>query len=343
MKKCPECNELNDDSAQYCENCGYPILKDEKNSKDMMESENQNNANDYAIDNDSIDQVEIANNSKKRISTPVLFGCIAGVVFLCIVAIFIYMTSDLRKYQVANRYAKDAEYEKALELYTELEDYKDSKEKYVEVEHEYMVSTDDIPPTIENIPEEIRIKIGDSFNAEEWLSASNVTVADNVTQDIKYEVEAQGVDTSATGDYTISVKAVDEAGNNAVEEIPVTVYREYTQEEIAASANSAYEDGIPGLERIEYDKDLQTVWVFVVQEGMTEAAMMARMNASVKDSWNELTDSLDTACKSIYYQLLADGYTDISKVSMVLLNDVNTDNVLYTTVNGTKFFDVTDD
>lgn len=194
MKKCPECNTLNDAAAQSCTNCGYPFSEDEQGDKDVAEILNQNNVNER-VDN-SMARVEITHDTKKRISKKIIFGCIAGVALLCVIGIFIYMTSDLRKYQVANRYSKNKKYEKALDLYTELGDYKDSKEKYVEVEHAYMVSTDDIPPTIENVPEEVRIKMGDSFNAEEWLTESDITATDDVTQNIKCGVETQDVNTS---------------------------------------------------------------------------------------------------------------------------------------------------
>ena len=96
------------------------------------------------------------------------------------------------------------------------------------------------------------------------------------------------------------------------------------------------------MQRIEYDKEAKTVWVFVSFDGMSEVAIGAKINASLKSQWDSLGDELDNVSGTIYYHLIAEGYTDINSVCVTLLNEKNIDKMLYTAINGTEFFDVTD-
>ncbi len=103
---------------------------------------------------------------------------------------------------------------------------------------------------------------------------------------------------------------------------------------------SAFTKEIPGLERIEYTKP--EVWIYVSQEGIVEAALNAMVSSAVKASWDEMTGTLDDACKHVYQYLHIDGYEDIDNVYIALLNDRDKTKILYLTANGIKRVDVTE-
>lgn len=65
-------------------------------------------------------------------------------------------------------------------------------------------------------------------------------------------------------------------------------------------------------------------------------------NTAVKNKWDQLTGTMDEASERMYNQLKLDGYTKIKSVSIMVLNDLDEDNLLYANVNGTKIVDVTD-
>lgn len=53
-------------------------------------------------------------------------------------------------------------------------------------------------------------------------------------------------------------------------------------------------------------------------------------------------EAIDRASQRMYVQVQSDGYKKIKSVCIMLLNDINTDNVLYATSNGNTVMDITD-
>lgn len=78
-----------------------------------------------------------------------------------------------------------------------------------------------------------------------------------------------------------------------------------------------------------YDNWIQTIYVHVVHDGLAEASVAATYSTSLKTSWNEAMEAIDRASQRMYVQVQSDGYKKIKSVCIMLLNDINTDNVLY--------------
>ena len=66
--------------------------------------------------------------------------------------------------------------------------------------------------------------------------------------------------------------------------------------------------------------------------------LAASGNEECLESWQELIDSQKSFCKSIYELVVAMNLPDVS-VSVNILNDTNTENVLLTTLNGVVLYD----
>lgn len=348
MRKCPECGNLVEESLKECNICGYPFdgteelvesNDDDYNEKDieisMEKACKKEEEKERVVNEENGDEVKKTFSKKKL----VLFGTIIGIAILGFV---IYKTSDLGHYNSAQSAYKNKRYAEAMEEFKSLEKYKDSEKMYKKAKHMVAVSKDDVAPDLENIQNSIEIIMGEEFDGVNWCKENGVTVFDNVTQDIKYSVDDSKVNTSQAGTYDFVLSAEDEAGNKQEKIIKVLVKRIYTQEEISDAVKSTYTKEIPGLQRIEYDKEAKTVWVFVSFDGMSEVAIGAKINASLKSQWDSLGDELDNVSGTIYYHLIAEGYTDINSVCVTLLNEKNIDKMLYTAINGTEFFDVTD-
>lgn len=268
---------------------------------------------------------------------------ISAVLVVCIVAIAIYFSSDLHKYQVASKAFKQKDYKEAMEIYKGLEDYKDSQKRYEESKHQYAVSKDTTPPVIENIPEPLEVKLGEYFDAEGWIDSSGTVATDNVSKDVELEIDVDEVNIDQEGSYEVVLKAMDEAGNSTKETVTINIWEEYTQEEIEKSVSSIYVDGhIPNAEKIEYNKDDQSVLIYLSYDGLALSSVMTSMDYRLEAAWNDLIDTLQNVCSQMQTQLILDGYDKIESVSIILKNDANDDNVLAWIYNGTVIYDCTE-
>lgn len=268
---------------------------------------------------------------------------ISVVLIVGIIAITIYLSSDLHKYQVASKAFKGKDYKEAMEIYKVLDNYKDSEKRYEESKHQYAVSKDTTPPVIENIPGPLEVKLGEYFDAEGWIDSYGTVATDNVSKDIELEIDADEVNIDQEGSYEVVLKAMDEAGNSTRETATVNIWKEYTQEEIEKSVGSIYADGhIPHSDKIEYNKDDQSVLVYLSYDGMAVSAAMTSMDYELKEEWNNLIEAFQNLCSEIQSKLLLDGYDKIENVSVILKNDTNEDNVLAWVYNGVVIYDCTE-
>lgn len=262
------------------------------------------------------------------------------IVLIVLLGTCIYISSDYRKYNSAKEYYEKENYSEAAKRFKKLEDYKDSKELYLKAEHQDAVMKDKVPPVISMDSKSIVLKQGEGFNVSEWVKDNNVTAYDDVSDTLVLDIDTSELQFTKAGEYKVTVNAEDEAGNKQSEEVAVTIKRVYTREELEKAVKSTYNVDIPGLDRIEYSE--LTVWIYLVHDGMAESGMAAKLDANVKNEWNELMKELDNVSKKVYSHLLSEGYSDIKSVNVVLLNDLNKSKMLYFTVNGTKSMDATD-
>ena len=87
-----------------------------------------------------------------------------------------------------------------------------------------------------------------------------------------------------------------------------------------------------------YDDVSDTYVISIVQNGLT-ASMLAVQNGTIERSeWDSMLDAMCESCNNVYKQVQE--MDKGANVSYFLLNDVNTDNVLVTILNGVVIADV---
>ena len=121
--KCPECGKMVSDSAEKCIGCGFPL-----SPKEVVGMMNQDVEQQLQQRTKKPRKEKNSKNRKKVLIT------LAIVLPLLIVAggLVFFFNSDMFKYMKAQKAQKNEDYEKAIELYGEIGDYKDSKEQFAE-------------------------------------------------------------------------------------------------------------------------------------------------------------------------------------------------------------------
>lgn len=118
-----------------------------------------------------------------------------------------------------------------------------------------MIANDKTPPKFANIPETITTMIGEPIVFNDYLKENNVTVSDEVTQNVSYTIDDSSIDFNTPGSYQLSISAMDEAGNSTTETINVTVddyptHKAFLQatnltfDQLSSSGNAYSFDGI---------------------------------------------------------------------------------------------------
>lgn len=375
---CPECGMYADEKNQSCPNCGYPFDGTEKKYEVQYCAECGEKLNDgekecpscgYSFENESLNTEEqkptndSENDKKEDTDEPVLektgkenftsfiknidlknhktIGIVLGITVLIIIFIAIgYINSDFAKYKVAQKNYANKKYELAAEQFKKLDKYKDSKDLYNKSLHLDAVQKDKTAPTI-SFPS-VKIEEGDVFDSATFVK-NRVSVSDNVSKNLTCEMISSDVDVNVAGNYTITVKATDEAGNAQSADIAILVTKRYSLENLKKSVSSVYNNGqIPNLYDMNYDEDKKTLSVYTLSDGMAEATVYAKIDSSLKESWDDMAETLKKVSITMYTQLLADGYTEVDGVALIMLNDKNTDKVLLSFYNGVKVYDATD-
>lgn len=85
----------------------------------------------------------------------------------------------------------------------------------------FFMTRDEEPPQIENLPEQIELKVGEDFEAEQLLA--NVKVIDNKSTNLGYTVQTEEVNINTPGEYYIIVQASDKVGNTSEEKVKVII------------------------------------------------------------------------------------------------------------------------
>ena len=146
--KCPECGKEISDRAGTCPNCGYPIEEtkkkeaaDETAVKEEKETKQQKNKEQAEKELSQEQKEKGTPNSKKPFPKKAVIAIAVILVIVLAAGIGYYvMTQDSRNYKSAQQLFQDEKYEEALQKFTELGDYEDSK-KMVEQCH-YELSVD---------------------------------------------------------------------------------------------------------------------------------------------------------------------------------------------------------
>ena len=121
------------------------------------------------------------------------------------------------------------------------------------------------------------------------------------------------------------------------EEEEITSLEEYSTDIVALTlqtvACQCFDDA-----SVIYDDVSDTYVISIVQNGLT-ASMLAVQNGTIERSeWDSMLDAMCESCNNVYKQVQE--MDKGANVSYFLLNDVNTDNVLVTILNGVVIADV---
>lgn len=349
QRKCPECGEMVNSNEKNCPECGYIFEIPDTVNVDQKVEENVENqevcVNDASVETNitAVETQDIptvtTDNSKRKNYKNIAISC--GVVALAVaIGSAAYMNSDYAKYKKATQSYEDKNYEVAAEQYKELKDYKDSEKMYEEASHLDAVQKDKTAPEI--YYSSVNLEEGDEFDSETFVK-DKVIAKDEVSGEVECKMVSSDVNADKAGEYIIEVSAEDEAGNVQTKEVSVNVKKKYTAKNLKESVASIFVDNkIPSLYDVEYNEDSQVLYVSIMKEGMAEASVYASIHSLVKQDWDELADTLANECSSMYNRVISDGYTDIKAVSLMLVNDQNTDKILLSFLNNTKVYDATE-
>lgn len=114
-------------------------------------------------------------------------------------------------------------YEDSMKYFNSISGYKNADVLYVEAEHKNIVSKDTTPPEFSEFPDSKEFAVGSYFNVRSWCRSEGITVTDNVTKNIQYTADKGNLNVNVPGEYTIVIRATDEAGNTTEKEVSVTV------------------------------------------------------------------------------------------------------------------------
>ncbi|MEG0904539.1 MAG: hypothetical protein RSF30_10010 [Lachnospiraceae bacterium] len=135
--KCTECGKEFSDKAEACPNCGCPITQMELTTKEA-EVEAQMEAGEVVKKEETsqTEKVPIA-TTKKKPNVKLIATAVAAVLIAGIIVFF--ATANGRKYSAAEKDFSSKGFQEALDKYSSLGDYKDSKKKVEECKYELTI------------------------------------------------------------------------------------------------------------------------------------------------------------------------------------------------------------
>ena len=216
---CPECGKEVSDKATNCPNCGYP-LEDMDFVKEEVAEEKASEVVGDDISKEDVEEKIV--KEKKPISKKVIVGIIGGLVAVSLTGYF--TTSNIRAYSKGKELYSQNKYKEAIEIFSDLSDYKDSKKLLEKSKKMYTIQTDKTNPVIEGLEagSVIEVQCGTQFNLNEYLK-DKISISDNVSMDLKeyytecdekvYDSISGKVDTCYSGEFPVKLSTKDEAEN----------------------------------------------------------------------------------------------------------------------------------
>lgn len=217
--QCPECGKEVSDKARKCPHCGYPLEDIDFEKEEVAEETPIETVGDH-ISKEVVEEKIV--KEKKAIPKKVIIGIISGVVVASLVGYF--ATSNIRAYNKGKELYSQKKYKEAIEKFSDLDDYKDSKKLLEKSKKMYAIQTDKTNPKIEGLESGsvIEVQCGTQFNLNEYLK-DKISISDDVTVDLKeyytecdekvYDSISGKVDTCYSGEFPVKLSAKDEAGN----------------------------------------------------------------------------------------------------------------------------------
>lgn len=116
--QCPECGKEISDKAGKCPNCGYPIEELKSDDREIEET----------VNNEIVEEVNVDIPKKRNSKKIIIITCIVVLAALIGGIAYYTTTADTRNYNNAKKLYEEEKYKEALEKFTSLGDYEDSKE-----------------------------------------------------------------------------------------------------------------------------------------------------------------------------------------------------------------------
>lgn len=299
--KCPECGRDVSDSAITCPNCGYPLKQNQEEEKEsVVEQAVTNESEDSEVTNSEIIQAEVVSvdipttdvkvSEKKKIDFPknkkIIIG-VGAVVAVAIIGGILFYNSDSSKYNRALKAYNNKDYVAAADGFKKVMNYKDAEKMYTTALHKEDVRNDKTAPQITIDEDSIVIDKGESFDVNEWVN-NHVNFSDSVSTDLKKDIKSD-IDTEKTGEYTIDITCVDEAGNESTKTVSAIVQMKYEDLVYLASYTMLKE----ASSAEDYGNLIRKVWYNAIfKEEDTETNKYTKKSGTFVSDFNDALSNL---------------------------------------------------
>lgn len=299
--KCPECGRDVSDSAITCPNCGYPLKQNQEEEKEsVVEQAVTNESEDSEVTNPEIIQAEVVSvgipttdvkvSEKKKFDFPKNKKIIIGIGAVAAVAIIggiLFYNSDPSKYNRALKAYNNKDYVAAADGFKKVMNYKDAEKMYTTALHKEDVRNDKTAPQITVDEDSIVIDKGGNFDVNEWVN-DHVNFSDSVSTDLKKDIKSN-IDTEKTGEYTIDITCVDEAGNEATKTVSAVVQMKYEDLVYLASYTMLKE----ASSAEDYGNLIRKVWYNAIfKEEDTETNKYTKKSGTFVSDFNDALSNL---------------------------------------------------
>ena len=140
---------------------------------------------------------------------------------------------------------------------------------------------------------------------------------------------------SSSSDKQPNVVSTNKTSNVSEEHVNTEEEMALAEIGLKQSAESAFGENY----EVHRPDDESNIWRVDVWQDGTIMSMMASKSSNNIATWTQLKDNANVACKSLMKILDASGLED-SHIMLNLLNDMNNDNVLFTSYDGMTVYDV---
>ena len=126
-------------------------------------------------------------------------------------------------YQEAMSEFENENYESAIDKFEKLGDYKDSVSMANESKKQLQIKNDNEPPEITSATSEFFLSVDGTRENLRRMMDVLVTIKDNLTNDIEYEIDSDTINYGIPGNYSVTIKCCDEAGNESTADFQVII------------------------------------------------------------------------------------------------------------------------